>query len=176
MDEILNFFINEPEREFHVRELARLAKKSPTTISKYLNNLNKKEILISKRKFNHSLFKANNENKKFKDIKLFYNITKIRESGLINHLNNEFNHPEAIILFGSFSKAENTPNSDIDILIISPLKKEIDLIKLEKILSHRIQLFIYSSKEIEKMKINNKELVNNWVNGTILHGYWELFK
>lgn len=176
MDRLLDFFIKEPEREFHVRELARLTKKSPTTISKYLTKLKKDKILISKRKLNHLLFKANIENKSFKDLKLSFNIRKIRDSGLINYINDQFNHPEAIILFGSFAKAENIPSSDIDILIISPSKKNINLQKYEKILQHSIQLFVHSKVEIDKMKIKNKELLNNWINGIVLEGFWEIFK
>src|SRR3989344_6948974 len=107
MDKILDFFKKEPEREFHIRELAKLTKKSPSTISKYLSKLEKDNLLTSRFKFNHKLFKANSENTSFKDIKLFYNIEILRNSGLMDHLIKEFNHPEAIVLFGSFRKAEN---------------------------------------------------------------------
>jgi len=176
MDNLLNYFIKEPEREFYVRELAKFTKKSPTTISKYLNKLKKDKLLISKKKYNHLLFKANTEDQVFKDLKLFYNIKKLRECGLIDYLIEEFNHPEAITLFGSFRKAENIPKSDIDILIITPLKKKIDLKKFEKILNHEIQLFLHSNEEIEKMKIQNKDLINNWINGIVVYGYWGLYK
>jgi|SRR3989344_4764533 len=176
MDNLLKYFIKEPEREFHVRELAKLDRKSPTTISKHLNKLKNEGLLLSRKKLNHLLFKANTENQHFKDLKIFFNIKSLRESGLIGCLIDEFNQPEAIILFGSFRRGEDTQQSDIDILIISPLKKEINLIKFEKILNRKIQLFIYPNSEIDKMKIKNKELLNNWINGLVLHGFWELFK
>jgi len=176
MDNILKYFINEPEREFFVRELAKLNKKSPTTISKYLHQLKKENLLTSKNKYNHLLFKANTESRKFKDKKLFYNIEQLRKSGLIDYLVEEFNQPTAIILFGSFSKANNIPQSDIDLLIVTPVKKELKLSKFEKILKHNIQLFLYSQAEIERMKIKNKELLNNLINGFTLFGYWEVFK
>ncbi len=176
MERIFDFFKKEPEREFHVRELAKLTKKSPTTISKYLSKLEKDNLLISKYKFNHKLFKANSENPSFKDIKLFYNIEILRNSGLINYLIEEFNHPEAILLFGSFRKAENNQHSDIDILIITPLKKELNLTKYEKLLDIKIQLFLYSNSDIDKLKNKNKELLNNLVNGIVLYGFWEVFK
>ena len=176
MVNILKYFIEEPEREFHIRELARLTKKSPTTISKYLKNYKKRKILISKERFNHVLYKANTENRAYKDIKLWYNLKKIRKSGLIDYLIEEYNYPEAIILFGSFKKAENIPKSDIDLLIITPLKKRINLEKFEKRLNHEIQLFIHSSKEIDIMKTKNKELLNSFINGLVLEGYWEIYK
>mgnify|MGYP001562408188 CR=1 FL=1 len=70
MDDILEFFIREPEREFHVRNLAKLTKKSPTTISKYLFKFKKDGLLSLKKRFNHLLFKANTESKKFVDLKI----------------------------------------------------------------------------------------------------------
>ena len=174
MDKLLEYFINEPEREFHIRELAKLTGLSPTTISKYLVEFEKEGILVSKRKLNHLLFKANTESQAFRNKKLFYNIQKLEESGLIDFIDGEFNHPESIVLFGSFRKAENIPVSDIDILIITPVKKEPNLEKFEKKLGHKIQLFMHSKAEIEKLKLKNKELVNNWLNGIVLRGYWEI--
>lgn len=176
MDKILKYFMENSEREFHIRELAKLMKKSPTTVSKYLDKLNKKGILKSRRKLNHLLFRADTENPFFKDLKLSHNVGKIRQSGLIDYLVEKFNNPEAVILFGSFAKAENIPRSDIDFLIVTPLKKEVRLQKFEKILGHGIQLFLHSNTELREMRTSNKNLLNNFVNGIILYGFWELFK
>ena len=174
MDIILRPFIKEPEREFHVRELSKLLGKSPTTVSKYLKKYESDGILISKSKLNHLLFRANTESSRFKQIKLNYNLTSLNESGLIEYLTEKFNHPESIVLFGSFSKAEDNKNSDIDLLIISPKKKELDLGNYEKKLSHKIQLFIHSREEFESIKDKNKELFNNWINGIVVYGYLEV--
>jgi len=176
MDKIIECFIKEPEKEFHVRALSKLLKKSPTTVSKYLKEFEKKGILKSERKLNHLLFKVNNDSDSFKQLKLNYNLSLLQELGLIDYLVKKFNHPEVIILFGSFAKAENNINSDIDILIISPVKKEVKLEDFEKKIGNKIQIFVRSRKDIEKMKAKNKELLNNWINGIIIYGYWEVFK
>ncbi|MEK6872878.1 MAG: nucleotidyltransferase domain-containing protein [Nanoarchaeota archaeon] len=176
MDKILEPFIENPEKEFHVRQIAKLVNKSPTTISKYLKKFERKDILKSDKKFNHLLFKANTENDNFKRLKLSYNLEILHSSGLIDYIVKEFNYPEAIILFGSFAKAENIPKSDVDLLIISPLKKEINLERFEEKLGHKIQLFINSKKEIEIMKRKNKELLNNFINGVTLYGFLEVFR
>jgi predicted nucleotidyltransferase len=176
MDKILKYFINEPEREFHVRELAKIIKKSPTTISKYLTQMEKENLLLSRREFGHLLFRANNESQDFKDKKLFYNINLIRRSGLINHLESELNYPKAIVLFGSFAKAENIPSSDIDLMIVTSSKKELNLIKFENKIGHSIQLFLVNPSKIEQMKKSNPQLLNNFINGFILSGYLEVFK
>ena len=176
MDKLLEMFIKEPEREFHVRELAKLLKKSPTTISKHLKSYESKCLLISNKKLNHLLFKANSESKKFVNRKLSFNLNSLYESGLIDYLIEEFNHPEAIVLFGSFSKAEDNKNSDIDLLIISPKKKEASIEKFEKKLNRKIQLFVHSQSELERIKNKNKELFNNWINGIVVHGYFEALR
>ena len=148
----------------------------PETISKYLNELKKDGILTSERKLNHLLFKANSTSFQFKDLKLFHNIRKIKESGLLDYLNEELNHPPTIILFGSFAKSENIKKSDIDLFIITSTKKEINLKEFEKKLGHEIQLFLHSTKEIEEMKQKKEPLLNSIINGIVLEGYWELFK
>lgn len=176
MDKIIEYFIKEPEKEFHVRELSKLLKKSPTTVSKYLKRYEKEEVLNSKKELNHLFFKANSDSRTYKNLKLSYNLTLLNKSGLIEYLEKKFNFPQEIILFGSFVKAENTKKSDVDILIVSPNKKEIDLKDFEKIIESPIQLHVYSNKDIESMKVKNKELLNSFVNGILLSGYWELFK
>jgi len=176
MDEIIELFFKEPEKEYHVRDIAKRVGKSPTTISKYLKDFEKNGLLKSESKFNHLIFKANEESLRFKLLRKNYNLELLFNSGLIKFLVDEFNFPKAIFLFGSFAKGENNSKSDIDLLIISPLKKEVDLKKFEKLIGYEIQLFIYSMKEVEIMKTKNKELLNNFINGVNLYGYWEVFE
>lgn len=169
-EKILGMFFEEPEREFYVRELAKSLKKSPTTISKYLNQLDKEGLLVSSNKFGHLFFKAN-ASKKFNEFKIHHNIKKIRDSGIVEYFNEKFD-PSAIVLFGSFAKGKNIKRSDIDFLIISPSKREIDVKKYENKLGHEIQIFVHSKDSLKKMK--NKDLVNNFINGIVLEGHMEV--
>ena len=98
----------------------------------------------------------------------------IEDSKLLDYLEHEFNYPKAIILFGSFAKAENISTSDIDLLIVSSEKKKVDFSKFEKKLRYKIQLFVHSQKEIERFKKENKELINSWINGITLYGFFEV--
>lgn len=176
MDNTINPFIKNPEKEFHLRELSRMLKKSPATISKKLKQPLNQKIIIMKKLSNHNYFRANTENRQYKQLKLLYNFQKINKSNLIKILEEKFNYPEAIILFGSWQKAENNENSDMDILIITPTKREINLEKIEKKINTKIQIFQHSKKEIENMKSKNKHLLNNMINGTTIYGFWEVFK
>jgi len=170
---ILTYFLKE-NREFHVRQLAKLEKKSPTTIAKYLEQYKKENLLTSSRRFNHLFYKANPDNPAFRDMKIAYNIEQIRISGLIDFLAKS--NPEAIILFGSMRKGDNAKKSDIDIAVIEPGKEEINVAPYEKKLNHSIQLIQLAPKDIESLKANNKEFLNSIANGIVLYGFLELFR
>ncbi len=174
--DILKFFFEEPERDFHLREIARLAGISPSTASKHLSYLTEKKIVTAKSEKGFSLFRSNAGAALYRDMKLFYNIYRIRNSGLVDYLAEELNNPKCIVLFGSFRRADNIASSDIDIFAETPVKKMPDLSKFEKILGHSIQLFQFSTAEIVNMAEKNKELLNNIVNGIVLEGFFEVFR
>jgi predicted nucleotidyltransferase len=173
MDKLTEIFLKNGEKEFHLRELSRMTKQSPATILKYLKELN---FIISKKERNLSLFKANTDSEIFKELKIRYNLDLLNTSKILDHLIFKFNQPETIILFGSFGRGEDSEMSDIDLAVITPIKKSLDLSKFEKKLNRNISLHLFSKNRIENMKKNNKELLNNLINGKILRGYWELFR
>ncbi|MFH0906225.1 MAG: nucleotidyltransferase domain-containing protein [archaeon] len=172
-EQILELFFKNTEKEYYVREIARILKKAPTTISKYLKELEKEGLLIAESKFNHLIFRSS-KNNKFREIKAQYNLNFLNNSGFIDYLTKEFNEPNAIILFGSFAKGEDIETSDIDLFVQSPLKKQIKLEEFEKKLKREIQIFIYNKEETNKLKRNNSELFNNIINGKIIYGNLEL--
>ena len=176
IDEILSIFVEEPDKKLNVREVARMAGVTPTTASKHLKNLSKNKFLLKKKERNMILYSADTESQTFRDFKIYQNIKKIKETGVVDFINTELSYPETIILFGSYAKGENTKRSDIDLFILSESKKGIDCGKFQKILGAEIQTFIYSRKETEGMKTKNKELLNNIINGTKLSGFFEVFK
>lgn len=165
----------EPEKEFHVREIARRVTMSPTTVSKRLKLYEKNGILRSEEKLNHLLFMADLSSDSFRYKKIAYNLEKIGSSGLIEFVKDKLDYPEAIVLFGSWAKGENSGKSDLDLMIVSPNKREIDLRKFEKEFGD-VQLFILSSGDVEGLKKTNPELVNSFVNGIVLDGSWGLFR
>lgn len=171
---IMKHFYNEPNRWYHVREIARLEKLNPTTASKYLDTSYKEQILNRKEERGHILFRANTESYAYKDSKIFYNIRMIRQSGLIEFLDKELHYPEVIVLFGSYAKGENNKNSDIDLFVISNKSKNPNLGEFEKKLNSKIQLFIKTRSEFYRIQKENKNLVNSFLNGIILKGFLEV--
>lgn len=163
---ILKIFFEYPTKEFNVREIARRAHISPATASKVLKELTKKGILKEKKEKLLNLYKANIENDLYRDLKVFYNIRKIKESGLLIELNIFYLKP-TIVLFGSAANGYDTENSDIDLLIISEKTKKFpNLKKFEKKLNRKIQIFV-----VENLRdLKNRHLINSISNGIVIQG------
>ena len=162
----MKIFFEEPNREFNVREVARITEKTPATISKKLKELNKKDLIKYRKERILDLYKANLESDNYKDLKKYYSIKKIRDSGLIESLNIFYLKP-TIILFGSASYGLDTETSDIDLVIISENTKDFPEKKdFEKKINKSLQLFVV--KELKDLK--NKHLTNNVLNGILLQG------
>lgn len=169
----LKIFFEEPEREFHLREIARIMKKNPVTAKRFLSEFANKGVLLFRRERGFYFYSANSENSGYKEIKKQYNRDKLVNSDLIEFLKKEFNLP-VIILFGSFERGEDNKNSDVDMCIISEAKKEVDIKKYEKTINRKIQLHIFSSKEFKNLRIKNKELFKNIINGYKIYGLIEI--
>jgi predicted nucleotidyltransferase len=169
-ENILKLFFEKPQREFHLREIARIVKISSSTAKKYLDSLEREAIIISRKERHLRIFTANLESRKYKQLKINYNIMKIINSNMLDYLDKEMNFP-TVVLFGSWAHGENGIHSDIDLFILTNSKKKIDLSKFERRLGAEIQLFILSTKEFNEMKRKNKELVNSIINGITLSGF-----
>lgn len=164
--DILRIFFEEPSKEFNVREVARILKISPATASKELKELAKKNYLKERKERIFILYKANLESDDYRDLKLYYNIRKLRESGLIDALNRFYLKP-TIVLFGSAIHGLDTETSDFDLLIISEKTKEFpDIKKFEKKINRKLQLLVV--KNVKELK--NEHLINNVLNGIVMQG------
>ena len=162
-DKLLEMLFNSPAREFHIRELSRITKISAPTILLAVKALEKRGFLAVRKKGNLKLVKASSSTKFIRE-KRVRNIGKLYESGLIDHLINEYESPKAIILFGSFSRGDDIETSDIDIAVLTVTHKEINLKSFGKNLARKISIH-----EVDIKKIS-KEFYNNLINGIIMEG------
>lgn len=165
---LLKIFLDSPTESFRIREIARLTKISPPSVMIYLKEFEKKELIKKMIKNKIPFYSSNRENTNFILYKKISIIFELNHSGLVDYLWDKI-CPEAICLYGSFSKGESIGNSDIDIFILGNAV-QIDLSNFEDKLNKKIHvLFKHSLKEIPK------ELKNNILNGIILKGYIKAF-
>ena len=158
-------FFEDCYRRISVREYAKIIKVSPPTASKILMEYYKEGLLKRQEDRNYLFFFANKENKVFIGLSKIYWMDRLKE--VVEYIENKTVNP-TIIFFGSLSKAEVTPESDIDIAIISS-KKNISLEDYEKKLKRKIQVFWFDN--LSKIP---KELKNNILNGYSLSGKVEI--
>ncbi|MAH03162.1 hypothetical protein CMI39_00025 [Candidatus Pacearchaeota archaeon] len=166
---VMEFFLKYPERKFHLRELERLTKLSLPAVKNIVKKLEKEHLLKSKKsKILTSIYAI--RNKKFIQLKRSYNIYTLFSVGFIDYLRDIYEEPEAIILFGSYSKGEDISISDIDIAIINSNHKEINYTIFERKLSRKITIYEIQLKKTEK------DFLNTLANGIVMNGYLKILK
>lgn len=166
IQKVLAIFFDYPVREFYLRELSRELKLAMHTVISTTDILAKERLIIKTKGKALTKVVANRENPDFIRHKRIYNLEKIYDSNLIDHLISSYNSPKMIILFGSYSKGEDTEKSDIDIAIAASKKMSLDLKKYEKELKRGISIH-----EVDLSKISS-EFKANLQNGIVLEGSW----
>ena len=170
--DIMAPFFRNPSRGFLIRELAKITGFNHMTIRKFVLYYLKEGLLIKRRGGLYDTFIANTDSRKYLNLKTYFNLELLRRSGLVETLEREFHYPP-IKLFGSFAKALDTEQSDVDICIITNVKKEIDLKPHEKVLDREVNLSQFTEKSWHLAKKKNSPLLNNISNGITLSGQME---
>ncbi len=165
---ILVVFFNEPYRDFHLREIAKLADVSPSTAKRFLDFYSENKFLIKSRKANLVLFKANLENLSFRYMKLSYFMMHAKP--LIDFLKNTYPN-SSIVLYGSCARGEDDPESDVDLLIVGRKTERFNLGKFEKKMERKVTILIYTPHEWEEKTKKDKAFYERiLVDGIVLQG------
>lgn len=135
--EIINLFRSNYLAQFHVREMAKLTKKSHVTLLPHLKALEKDKILISKTVGKNKVYSLNFENIITKNYltlsETVETISFLEQIFLIKKIIKEIfnlNLSGTIILFGSYAKRTFKEDSDIDLFYLGQITdKEIQNIK-----------------------------------------------
>lgn len=155
-------FFEDCYREISVREYSRMTGMSAPTASIWLKMYESEGLLKRREDKGYLLFRADRESGILRDLSRIYWKLKVRKA--IETIQNNMHNP-TIILFGSLSKLEAKPDSDVDIAVISKTAKKINLDSYEKQIRRTLQAFYFKSfGEI------NKELKSNILNGYVLAG------
>tara|TARA_Y100000310_G_C20250267_1_gene608767 strand:+ start:35 stop:553 length:519 start_codon:yes stop_codon:yes gene_type:complete len=159
---VLEVFFKEPTRIHFIKGISRNIKIAHTSVRNNIKRL-EKIGLISKKKSNpFDGYVANRESDAFIHYKQAYNLFSLFE--LKKFLIEEI-HPKTLIVFGSYSRGEDIEESDLDIILVSKVKRELSLSRFEKKLSRKINInFISFMSELEK------PVRNNALNGWVLYG------
>lgn len=170
---VLKVFFENPNPEgagFQLREIGRITNLATTSVKRYLNELVNEKLVIKSRHRTHAypVYLTNMDSEKFRFLKKIDTIMTLKDSGLIEYLDNKC-MPDVIILFGSASRGEDTIESGIDLYLLCKERK-LDIQEFEKKTKRKISLLF--SEDFNKL---SSELKNNILNGTILKGYLKVF-
>jgi predicted nucleotidyltransferase len=179
---VMGVLFKYPDKEFSLSDLAEKAQVAKANIGKILKRLNAQHFIEIEKLANIWRIKAIRTNQNFIKAKIVNNLSLVYESRLIEFLIKSLKHPKSIILFGSFRKGEDIISSDIDIAVESsedktqtvylseliPQNEKKELAKIEEFLARRIQMHIFSKKNV------NLNVFNNIANGIVLSGFLEV--
>lgn len=166
---IMEHFFRYPTAKLRVREIERTLNLALPSVIRYCKELKKEDILTTLNIGNVTFYTSSMSENYFLEKRL-YNLKILYKSGFIEYIKIELSNPP-VILFGSFAKGEDTEESDIDLYIETPSKKQINFEKFENFLHRKIQIFQH--KNIKE--ITNPHLANNIINGATLNNYIEVF-
>ena len=168
--EILKLLFVKVGSSLNQRQIARLLEVTPPAVMKAVPKLEKEKLICihQDKDTRRWSIELNRDNHKVTQLKRADNLKQIYESGFADFLEKEF-AGGTIILFGSYSRGEDTINSDLDIAIIGRKDKVIDLTDYEKILERKININFY-----DKFKNIHHHLKENLCNGIVLFGGVEL--
>ena len=156
--EILRLFFEEPSKNRSVREAAKAARVAPATASIRLKECTAAGLLTYRAERTLDLYQANLESESYRDLKQYYTLRKIRDSGLLEALDEYYIKP-TVVLFGSSAHGTDIETSDIDLVVISERVGEFPAQAVfEKKLKKSLHLFSVRSPE----ELRNERRSGSW--------------
>jgi hypothetical protein len=164
---VLNLFFDNPTQGFSLRELERRARLGLPSVIRYIGELRKEQLLVGKKFGNSELLYANQDNAVFRRRKVFRNVERIYDSGLIDFINEQCAYP-TIVLFGSKSRGEDIETSDCDLFVQAPERE----LPVERFLPALGSVHLLIRQNV--CDFSNQHLIANIINGIVLEGYLDV--
>ncbi len=174
LQNVLSTLYTYPDIDFSLTELSAQAGVSKSSMSRFLDILEKNELVNVIDRGIVFRIRAKTDSYQFIKRKIVYNLNAIYESGIVEYLDESLNHPKAIILFGSFRLGEDRSDSDIDIAIETTEDVDVGTVRpkgidaFEALLGRKIQVILFNRKNIDP------NLFTNIANGILLLGGLEV--
>jgi len=161
----LEVFFKEPTRIHFIREVSKKINIAQTSTRNNIHDLKKNGLINEKKSVPFDGFVANRENEEFIALKQSYNLYSIYE---FKKKVTEECAPKAMILFGSYLRGEDIETSDIDLILVSKTKSDINVQDFEKKLGRKINItFVKDINELDSAVRNNLK------NGLVIQGSLE---
>jgi predicted nucleotidyltransferase len=169
--EILELFYKNHNKQLHLREIAKKTNLNVSTITTRLNQLEKINILKSKKEANLKKFSLR-KNKIPQIFPIFdnqkiENLPLLRKNAIKEFILKLKEKPLIIVVFGSTAKDTFNDDSDLDIIIISNKKLDIKKAKshAEALTSINMQIFqIKEDNFYKELKMKEDNVIQSGIN------------
>ncbi|MBI4595343.1 MAG: nucleotidyltransferase domain-containing protein [Candidatus Tectomicrobia bacterium] len=165
--ELLSALFLHPNREFYLREIARMTGEDYKGISLELKNLESIGLLTSRKAGNLKYFRLNKDFLIFEELKSIFFKTRGAAKLLKEVLLSAENIDYAFI-YGSYASGKENEKSDVDLMVTGEIPLEV-LLKLlkepEKALSREINPSLYGLSEIERRLAERDPFITQVMNG-----------
>jgi len=169
---ILRLFYEDKKSSFHLREIARKTKLYPNSVTRFLNQLEKEDILTSQKDGNLKNYKIK-KSEKLSNIFASFDIERLNKLPLarrraINYFLDKLKEkPIIALLFGSTAKETFRKDSDIDLLLIVNRKIDVDTAKdyVDAQLGIKVNCFQITYEEFKKeIKLKEDKVIQSALN------------
>ena len=167
---ILTLLFANEDKEYYIREIARLIGSSPMGAQKNLVKLEQDGILVSNKRGLQKFYSVNKDHPAYEELKGL----AIKSFGIARALKDVLEGVEGIkeaFIYGSFAKGEVDAQSDIDLFIIGDVDYNVlskAARKAEDTLGREINFDLYSEKEFIKKKEDNNPYINDLINDQVI--------
>lgn len=143
---ILELLMFNQDKEYHLREIARLIKISPIYAAKELANLAKLNLAKKSKKANLSIYSINKECVFLSELKQIFLKTDYLGELVKKEMEGKAKY---CFIYGSFAAGQETESSDIDLFLVSEIIED-ELIKIIQRIEKAVQ------REINYVLWNNR--------------------
>jgi predicted nucleotidyltransferase len=159
---VLGLLLANPDQQWHLRDLARTTNLAPATVQREVTGLHRAGILSRQRTGRQVYYRAN------RDCPIFYElrgivIKTLGPAELLGRLLGEFgDQVQLALIFGSLARGEDSPESDVDLLVIGSLPVQsltAPLREAEAELAREINPVVMRSDELARRVASGDHLV-----------------
>ena len=147
---ILSRLLGEPDRRFYVRELARAAGLTPSTLTRDLSALSRAGVIIRAQEGRHVYYQADSSSPVFSELRGLVTKTFGIADVLRKTLKPVGDRVQVAAIYGSVAKGEHGSGSDVDLLIVGDVtSSEIadELLSAEESIGRSISPTTYPATE-----------------------------
>lgn len=171
---IVHWFFDYPAMDISLSSLARKTKTSKVQTTRIVTRLEQERFLRKTVLGRLWVIRADPGHPYFLTKKIPWNLERIYASGLLTLIKERFPSSKAVVLFGSYRKGDELPESDIDIAVEVTDNKPLEIVEVGIFprLGYRrnvpVKAHVFSRKRVDL------NLFANIANGIVLDGFLEV--